>query len=86
MPRKRIRESEGNVTSIRIMIDHELWRRFRAGCLYMDKDVNTELNRMIENWVKEWHKRISKSEATKNVQSEASEDTGQEGFEAPRPF
>ncbi len=28
----------------------------------MDKDVNSELNRLLENWVKEWYKRITRSE------------------------
>jgi hypothetical protein len=28
----------------------------------MDKDVNSELYRLLENWVKEWYKRIQRPE------------------------
>jgi hypothetical protein len=63
MARKRTRAHKESLTAIRLSIPSELWRKFRAGCLYMDKDANDELNRLIESWVKEWHKRILKPEA-----------------------
>jgi hypothetical protein len=70
MPRRKIKMEKQEITNIRITINNELWRKFRAGCLYMDKDVNSELHRLIENWVKEWHKRVVKSETAQNDQTE----------------
>jgi hypothetical protein len=63
MAKKKTRVNKEASTAIRLNIPSELWRKFRAGCLYMDKDVNNELNRLLENWVKEWHKRVSKPES-----------------------
>lgn len=63
MAKKRIKVDKESLTAIRLNIPSELWRKFRAGCLYTDKDVNSELNRLIENWVKEWHKRVLKPES-----------------------
>jgi hypothetical protein len=62
MVRRKVRVDKEITTAIRLSIPSELWRKFRAGCLYMDKDVNSELNRLLENWVKEWYKRITRSE------------------------
>jgi hypothetical protein len=62
MVRRKVKVDKEITTAIRLSIPSELWRKFRAGCLYMDKDVNSELNRLLENWVKEWHKRITRSE------------------------
>ena len=62
MVRKKTKVNKEILTAIRLNIPSELWRKFRAGCLYMDKDVSSELNRLLENWVKEWHKRIIKPE------------------------
>ena len=70
MPKRKIRVDKQEITNIRITMNNELWRKFRAGCLYMDKDVNTELNRLVENWVKEWHKRVAKSETAQSEQTE----------------
>lgn len=63
MARKKAKVNKETLTAIRLSIPSELWRKFRAGCLYMDKDVNSELNRLLENWVKEWHKRIMRPES-----------------------
>ncbi len=62
MARRKVKVNKEVTTAIRLSIPSELWRKFRAGCLYMDKDINSELNRLLENWVKEWHKRITRSE------------------------
>jgi hypothetical protein len=70
MPKRKTKIDKQEVANIRIVMNNELWRKFRAGCLYMDKDVNSELNRLIENWVKEWHKRVAKSETTQGEQIE----------------
>jgi hypothetical protein len=70
MPRRKIKIDKQEMTNIRITMNNELWRKFRAGCLYMDRDVNSELNRLIENWVKEWHKRVIKSENAQGEQIE----------------
>jgi hypothetical protein len=70
MPKRKTKNNKQEITNIRITVDNELWRKFRAGCLYMDKDVNGELNRVIENWVKEWHKRVIRSETTQSDQNE----------------
>jgi hypothetical protein len=70
MPKRKTKINKQEVTSIRIVMNNEVWRKFRAGCLYMDKDVNSELNRLIENWVKEWHKRVAKSEGAQSEQIE----------------
>lgn len=69
MARKRTSVHKESLTAIRLSIPSELWRKFRAGCLYMDKDANDELNRLIEGWVKEWHKRILKPEPVLGEQS-----------------
>ena len=63
MARKKAKVNKETATAIRLSIPSELWRKFRAGCLYMDKDVNSELNRLLENWVKDWHKRILRPES-----------------------
>jgi hypothetical protein len=68
MARKKVKVNKELLTAIRLNIPSELWRKFRAGCLYMDKDVNGELNRLLENWVKEWHKRILKPEFPQSEQ------------------
>jgi hypothetical protein len=62
MVRKKTKVDKEALTAIRLSIPSELWRKFRAGCLYMDKDVNSELYRLLENWVKEWYKRIQRPE------------------------
>lgn len=68
---KRVNKGiKGNLTAIRLSIPSELWRKFRAGCIYIDKDVNSELNKLIENWVKEWHKRITKLETVQGEQDD----------------
>jgi hypothetical protein len=69
MVRRRIKVNKEPSTAIRLSIPSELWRKFRAGCLYMDKDVNSELNRLLENWVKEWHKHILKPEPLQGEQN-----------------
>jgi hypothetical protein len=68
MARKKIRADKEALTAIRLSIPSELWRKFRAGCIYMDKDVNSELNKLLDSWVKEWHKRITRPEATEGEQ------------------
>ena len=68
MARKKIKADKETVTAIRLSIPSELWRKFRAGCIYMDKDVNSELNKLLDSWVKEWHKRITRPEATEGEQ------------------
>jgi hypothetical protein len=68
MARKKIKADKEALTAIRLSIPSELWRKFRAGCIYMDKDVNSELNKLLDSWVKEWHKRITKPEATEGEQ------------------
>lgn len=68
MTRKVRKASKRDVTAIRLNIPSGLWRKFRAGCLYMDKDVNDELNRLIDSWVQAWHKRILKPEAVEGAQ------------------
>jgi hypothetical protein len=70
MPKRKVKTDKQEITNIRITMNNELWRKFRAGCLYMDKDVNSELNRLVENWVKEWHKRVVKSEVVQGEQIE----------------
>ncbi len=68
---KRVNKGiKGGLTAIRLSIPSELWRKFRAGCIYIDKDVNSELNKLIENWVKEWHKRITKLETVQGEQDD----------------
>ncbi len=62
MARKKIKVNKETITAVRLNIPYDLWRKFRAGCLYMDKDVNSELNRLLDNWVKDWHRRVLKSE------------------------
>lgn len=68
MVKKSIKVEKDLLTAIRLSIPSELWRKFRAGCIYMDKDVNSELNRLIDSWVKEWHKRMSRPEVTQSEQ------------------
>jgi len=80
MAKKRIKVEKEALTAIRLNIPSELWRKFRAGCLYMDKDVNRELYRLIENWVKEWHKRIIKPESPQGEQSIEYRNTEQNPF------
>lgn len=69
MVKKKNKVSKETLTAVRLSIPSELWRKFRAGCLYMDKDVNSELNRLLDNWVKEWHKRILKPESPQGEHS-----------------
>jgi len=69
MVKKKTKVNKEASTAIRLSIPSELWRKFRAGCLYMDKDVNSELNRLLENWVKEWHKRMVRPESLQGEQS-----------------
>ncbi len=69
MARKKVKVNKEPSTAIRLSIPSELWRKFRAGCLYMDKDINGELNRLLENWVKEWHRRILKPESLQGEQN-----------------
>jgi len=64
MARQKIRVDKESLTAIRLNIPSELWRKFRAGCIYMDRDMNGELNKLLDSWVKEWHKRITRLEAT----------------------
>jgi hypothetical protein len=64
MARRKIRVDKESLTAIRLNIPSGLWRKFRAGCIYLDKDVNSELNKLLDSWVKEWHKRITRPEAT----------------------
>jgi hypothetical protein len=68
MARKKIKADKEALTAIRLSIPSELWRKFRAGCIYMDKDVNSELNKLLDSWVKEWHKRITRPEVTQGEQ------------------
>lgn len=68
MARKTLKADREALTAIRLSIPSELWRKFRAGCIYMDKDVNSELNKLLDSWVKEWHKRITRPEATQGEQ------------------
>ncbi len=68
MVRKRAKVDKESLTAIRLSIPSELWRKFRAGCIYMDKDVNSELNRLIDSWVREWHRRIIKPDSTQSEQ------------------
>jgi hypothetical protein len=82
MVKKKTRVNKETLTAIRLNIPSELWRKFRAGCLYMDKDVNSELNRLLENWVKEWHKRISKPESPQSEYSTKPHDIEQNPFSA----
>ncbi len=83
MVKKVQRSFKGELTAVRLNIPSELWRKFRAGCIYMDKDVNNELNRLIDSWVKEWHKRISKSGIAYNEPSDISQsDADQSSFSA----
>lgn len=63
MARKKTKVNKETATAVRLNIPYDLWRKFRAGCLYMDKDINSELNRLLDNWVKDWHKRVLKPEA-----------------------
>jgi hypothetical protein len=63
MVKKKSKVYKDTSTAVRLSIPSELWRKFRAGCLYMDKDVNSELYGLLENWVKEWHKRIMRPES-----------------------
>jgi hypothetical protein len=70
MPRRKTKIDKQEIMNIRITMNNELWRKFRAGCLYMDKDANSELSRLVENWVKEWHKRVAKSETVQGEQIE----------------
>jgi hypothetical protein len=62
MVKKKVKVNKETLTAIRLNIPSELWRKFRAGCLYMDKDVNSELYRLLETWVREWHKRMLRPE------------------------
>ncbi len=68
MVRKRAKVDRESLTAIRLSIPSELWRKFRAGCIYMDKGVNSELNGLIDSWVREWHKRIIKPDSTRSEQ------------------
>ena len=68
MARKKSKADKEVLTAIRLSIPSELWRKFRAGCIYMDKDVNSELNKLLDSWVKEWHKRLTRLEATQGEQ------------------
>jgi hypothetical protein len=63
MVKKKGKVHKDTSTAVRLSIPSELWRKFRAGCLYMDKDVNSEFYGLLENWVKEWHKRIQRPES-----------------------
>lgn len=69
MAKKKTKVNKEKSTAIRLNIPSELWRKFRAGCLYMDKDVNDELNKLLENWVKEWYKRVLKPESLQGESS-----------------
>lgn len=82
MAKKRTRVNKEASTAIRLNIPSELWRKFRAGCLYMDKDVNSELNRLLESWVKEWHKRIFKPESPQGEYSTERQEIEQSPFSA----
>ena len=82
MVRKKIKVNKEALTAIRLSMPSELWRKFRAGCLYMDKDVNSELNRLIESWVKEWHKRILRPESLQGEQGMEHHNTESSPFSA----
>jgi hypothetical protein len=82
MVRKKTKVNKEALTAIRLSIPSELWRKFRAGCLYMDKDVNGELNRLLENWVKEWHKRMIRPESLQGEQSLEHHNTENSPFSA----
>src|SRR5579885_2371690 len=69
MARKKVKVNKEPSTAIRLSIPSELWRKFRAGCLYMDKDINGELNRLLENWGKEGYRRIRKAESLRCEQN-----------------
>jgi hypothetical protein len=80
MVKRKIRVNKEISTAIRLNIPSELWRKFRAGCLYMNKDVNSELNKLLENWVKEWHKRVFKSESPQSEYNTEHHDIEQSPF------
>lgn len=82
MARKKVKVNKETATAIRLSIPSELWRKFRAGCLYMDKDVNSELNKLLEHWVKEWHKRIIRPELPQVEQSTEHHDLEDNPFRA----
>src|ERR1700740_3311480 len=82
MPKRKTKIDKQEITNIRITMNNELWRKFRAGCLYMDKDVNSELNRLLENWVKEWHKRMIRPESLQGEQSLEHHNTENSPFSA----
>jgi hypothetical protein len=76
MVKKRIKVEKESLTAIRLNIPSELWRKFRAGCIYLDKDVNSELNRLIDSWVKEWHKCITRQDVTQDEQEDDQREKG----------
>ena len=82
MVRKKVKVDKHTLTAIRLSIPSELWRKFRAGCLYVNKDVNSELYKLLENWVKEWHKRIPRSELPEGEASAEHDITGNNLFNA----
>jgi hypothetical protein len=82
MVKKKVKVHKDTSTAIRLNIPSELWRKFRAGCLYMDKDVNSELYRLLENWVKDWHKRIQRPELPQGEQSTEHYNTENNPFNA----
>ena len=80
MVQKKVRVNKEISTAIRLTMPSELWRKFRAGCLYMDKDVNSELHKLVENWVKEWHKRIPRPDLSRGEQGTEQHITGNNPF------
>ena len=82
MVRKKTKVTKEALTAIRLNIPSELWRKFRAGCLYIDRDANSELNRLLESWVKEWHKRISRPVSPQGEQSIEEHSIEQSSFSA----
>lgn len=82
MAKQRTKVNKEALTAVRLNIPSDLWRKFRAGCLYVDKDVNSELNRLLENWVREWHKRISKPESPQGEHSTEHHNVEQGPFSA----
>ena len=82
MTRRKAKVNKEPLTAIRLSIPSELWRKFRAGCLYINKDVNSELNRLLENWVKEWHRRILKPESPQGEQDMEHHNVGTSPFNA----
>jgi hypothetical protein len=82
MVKQKVKVNKETLTAVRLSISSELWRKFRAGCLYMDKDVNSELYRLLENWVKEWHKRIQRPDLPQGEQGVEHHNTEHNPFSA----